>query len=173
MIKALTTLIKSLSSNTNPGALAHAFCCGMLLGFLPKNNILWYILFILICFMRIQRTVFSLSTLTFSLLSPLFDPFFHNIGFWILSLEKASPFYSFLLNIPFVAFTKFNNTIVAGSFVFGIIAYIPLFVLSILFIKLWRKYFAEKIRNTRIVKIMKGIPFVQKISEITGYNYEK
>ena len=106
MIKALTTLIKSLSSNTNPGALAHAFCCGMLLGFLPKNNILWYILFILIFFMRIQRTVFSLSTLTFSLLSPLFDPFFHDIGFWILSLEKASPFYSFLLNIPFVAFTK-------------------------------------------------------------------
>lgn len=169
MIKTLAKIIKSLSSNTNPGALSHAFCCGMLLGFLPKNNVLWYIFFILFFFMRIQRTVFSLSTIIFSLLSPLLDTVFHNIGFWILSLENAAPLYSFLLNIPFVAFTKFNNTIVAGSLLFGLTTYIPLYILSRLFIKVWRNVLAEKIRNLKIVKIIKGIPFIQKIAAITEY----
>ena len=45
MIKFLTNIFKALNSNSHPGEIAHAICCGMLLGYKTKNNALWYILF--------------------------------------------------------------------------------------------------------------------------------
>ena len=50
MIKAIAKLFKALNANVNPGEIAHAFSCGILLGLMPKNNVFWYLLFIFILF---------------------------------------------------------------------------------------------------------------------------
>ena len=51
MLKAIIKFFKALNSNVHPGAVAHAVCLGMILGFMPKTNALWYILtvFFLLC----------------------------------------------------------------------------------------------------------------------------
>ncbi len=164
MLKYFTKLIKALSSNSDPGSIAHAFALGMLLGFMPKNNILWYFIFIFVFFMRIQRATLTLSTIIGSLLACLLDPLFDFIGYWILTLSFAQNFYLKLLDIPFVSFTKFNNTIVMGSFAFALIAYVPFYWLARLFIFLWRKYIANFVRKLKLVKMMKQIPFIKKIA---------
>ena len=43
MLKVIVKFLKALNSNSHPGEIAHAVCLGMLLGFLPKNNIFWFI----------------------------------------------------------------------------------------------------------------------------------
>lgn len=168
MLKPLMNLIKALSSNTDPGALAHAFSCGILLGFLPKDNMLWYVLFIFIFFMRIQRSVFSLVTVAASLLAALLDPVFDSVGYWILTLGGAQNFYAALLEIPFVAFTKFNNTVVMGALVVGLASYIPFYIIARVFIFVWRKYLAESVRKLKLVKMLKQIPLITKIAEMAG-----
>ena len=55
MLKFLVKLLKALNSNSHPGEIAHAVCLGMLLGFLPKNNIFWYVITVFVLFMRINK----------------------------------------------------------------------------------------------------------------------
>lgn len=164
MFKPLAKLLKALSSNRDPGAIACAFACGMVLGFMPKDNALWYILFIFIFFMRIQRGAFAIALILGSLLAPSLDPQFHKIGYYILSMENMQTTYARILNIPFVSFTRLNNTIVMGSLAFGIAAYIPMYVFARLFVFVWRRYVGNLIRKIKIFQMIKQIPLVEKIS---------
>ncbi len=170
MIKAFVKLIHALSSNTSPGEIAHAFSCGILLGFMPKDNLMWYILFILILFLRIQRSVLTVSIFVGALLTGILDPYFDDLGTYILTQKQLIPYYYKLLNIPFVAFTKFHNTIVMGSLVVGLLVYIPCCVVARLLIFIWRNVFAAKIKNTKIAKligqILKQVPFLQKLTDM-------
>lgn len=168
MLKAIAKLLGAISSNTRPGAIAHAVSCGVLLGFMPKDNLLWYILFIFILFMNIQRGAYALSILLGAAFTVFLDPLFDSVGYSILTVESVKPYYASLLDIPFVAFTKFNNTVVMGSFVCGVAAYIPLYVLARLFVWAWRKYLAEKVRKLKIAAVLKNIPLVEKIAGMMG-----
>nr|WP_318717424.1 TIGR03546 family protein [uncultured Treponema sp.] len=168
MLKAIAKLLGAISSNTRPGAIAHAVSCGVLLGFMPKDNLLWYILFIFILFMNIQRGAYALSILLGAAFTVFLDPLFDSVGYSILTIESVKPYYASLLDIPFVAFTKFNNTVVMGSFVCGVAAYIPLYVLARLFVWAWRKYLAEKVRKLKIAAVLKNIPLVEKIAGMMG-----
>ena len=168
MLKAIAKLLGAISSNTRPGAIAHAVSCGVLLGFMPKDNLLWYILFIFIMFMNIQRGAYALSILLGAAFTVFLDPLFDSVGYSILTVESMKPYYASLLDIPFVAFTKFNNTVVMGSFVCGVAAYIPLYVLARLFVWAWRKYLAEKVRKLKIAAVLKNIPLVEKIAGMMG-----
>ena len=168
MLKAIAKLLGAISSNTRPGAIAHAVSCGVLLGFMPKDNLLWYILFIFILFMNIQRGAYALSILLGAAFTVFLDPLFDSVGYSILTVESMKPYYVSLLDIPFVAFTKFNNTVVMGSFVCGVAAYIPLYVLARLFVWAWRKYLAEKVRKLKIAAVLKNIPLVEKIAGMMG-----
>ena len=168
MIKPVVKLVKALSTNTDPGEIAHAFACGILLGYMPKNNLLWYILFVAILFMRIQRSALTLSLILGALLAPLCDPLFDKVGWWILTQQGAIPTYRYLLNIPFVAFTKFNNTIVMGSLACGIIVYIPLYWICRGIVLLWRKCIAGPLNKTPALKAMKNLPLIESIAKIAG-----
>nr|MCR4900017.1 TIGR03546 family protein [Treponema sp.] len=115
MLKALIRFFKALNSNSHPGEIAHAVCLGMILGFMPKSNALWYILTVFFLFVRINKGSFILFTFLFSLLAPVLDNLFDTIGWWFLNIDKFKMFFAWLLEIPFVGFTRFNNTIVMGS----------------------------------------------------------
>ncbi len=166
MLKPFVKLIQALSSNTAPSQIAHAFSCGILLGFLPKDNILWYLLFVFMLFMRLQRGLFALSIIVGSLLTALLDPTFDSVGTAILTNEALIPYFVKLLNIPFVAFTKFNNTIVMGSLFCGIIMYIPCYVFARIFTLLWRKYMATYVRKIKFLTAIKQVPGIKKIIEL-------
>ncbi len=166
MFKKLILFLKALNSNRHPGEIAHAVCLGMILGFLPKNNALWYILTVFFIFMRINRGSFILFTFLFSLLAPLLDPIFDNVGYWILTLDKLEPVFSKLLDVPFVGFTKFNNSIVCGSLVLSLLAYTPLYWLTRLILKYWRASLAPVIRKSKLVTFLSKIPLIQKIGEM-------
>lgn len=165
MWKKIAKFLKAFNSNRDPGVIAAGFSAGILLGFMPKNNVLWYILCIFIFFLRIQKPAYVLSMLVASMLAFSLDPIFDSIGYAVLTWEKAIPLYTQLLNTPFISFTKFNNTIVMGSLVSGIVLFVPLYFLFRLFILLWRKYIAQAIKKSKIQVIISKIPLVSKIRD--------
>ncbi|MBO5608671.1 MAG: TIGR03546 family protein [Treponema sp.] len=165
MLKAFVKLIKALSSNTAPGEIAHAFAWGVILGFMPKDNALWYILFIFIFFMRIQRGVMTITMLIVSLFAGIADPFFNEVGYWILSHPAMQSPMTTLINTPFVAFTKINNTIVMGCLACSAAAYIPLYIISRVLTWIWRKYLGAALKNLKVVKMIGNVPLVQKIAD--------
>jgi uncharacterized protein (TIGR03546 family) len=163
MLKFIIRFLKAINSNQHPGEIAHAVCLGMILGFMPKTNALWYILTVFFLFMRINKGTLALSTVLFSLLAPALDPLFDTIGWWFLTQEKLAPAFTWLLDIPFVGFTKFNNTIVSGSLLFSLICYIPVYFISRLIIKLWRTKISYALRKTKLIIFLSKLPLIKKI----------
>ena len=166
MLEKIVKMLRALNSNSNPGEIAHAFSIGVLLGFLPKGNLLWGFLFFLMIFFRINKGTYFLTILLTSLFMPFVYPYFHQIGLWFLQLEELQNVFHFLIEIPFVAFTRFNNTIVMGALIAGIVLYIPLYVLSRLFVRFWRKVAAPKINETKFVQRLRTFSLAKKITGI-------
>ncbi len=168
MLKFIVKLFKALNSNSNPSEIAHAVSIALILGFLPKNNLLWYLLMVFFIFMRINKGTFVIFTFLFSLLTPFIDPYFDRIGTFLLTIPSMQSIYSTLMDIPFVSFTNFNNTIVAGSLASSIVLYIPVFVLSRIFVSLFRKSIIPLIRKTKLAIFIQNLPTVKKISDFTN-----
>jgi uncharacterized protein (TIGR03546 family) len=163
MIGYIIKLLKSLNENTSPGEIAHAVSIGILLGLMPKNNLLWYMLFVFFLFVRSNKSVFFLMTILSSLAAPLLDPVFNTMGEAILLFKPLVPVYRTLLDIPFVGFTKFNNTIVTGSLVTGLILYIPVYLLARLFVAQWRTHIASALAKQPFVRALYKLPLIHKI----------
>lgn len=166
MLKKLIKFFQALNKNANPNEIAHAVCLGMMLGFMPKGNLLWFALTIAWIFLRINKGALVIFTFLFSLLAPVLDPFFDNFGYAILTLSFMEPVFTAILNVPLLGFTKINNTIICGSLFTSLILYIPIFFLSKLFIKVWRNTLAGKIRKTKLMKFLKKLPLVKKIGDL-------
>ncbi|MGI5172118.1 TIGR03546 family protein [Treponema sp. OMZ 840] len=164
MIAPVVKLFKALNTNSHPGEIAHAASIGILLGFVPKNNALWYILFVFFLFVRIHKGTLFLSILLGTLIAPLFDPLLDALGYAVLNIGALKPAYAALLEIPFVAFTKFNNTIVAGSLTASLILYIPVYILTRFLVSGWRKFAAPALAQNKFVQALYKTPLAAKIA---------
>ncbi len=168
MLKPFIKLFIAISSNTDPGAIAAGFSAGILLGFMPKDNLLWALISIFILFLYIQRGTFLIAMLLGSALAGVLDPSFDSLGRLILTNEKLIPYFASALEIPFVSLTKFNNSIVMGSFTIGVLIYLPLFYLIKLLVILWRKYIAQTVQKILVLHVINKIPFIDKIKAIVS-----
>lgn len=164
MLSYIIKLLKALGANSKPSQIANSFCIGFILGVMPKNNLLWWLVFVFFMFVRINKAGYFIMMLLGAFISPYLDPTFHKIGEFVLTYEPLVPVYSKLLEIPFVGFTRFNNTIVCGSLVAGIIAYIPLYIFMLIFIWVWRKWIAPFFNRSKVVKMFFQLPLVRKLT---------
>ncbi len=168
MIRYIVKMFRALNANANPGEIAHAFSIAVLLGFLPKNNLLWYLLFIFFLFVRINKGAYFILMFLFSMIAPLADPVFNSVGYKILTLPALESTFSTLIEIPFVGFTRFNNTIVMGSLLCGIILYIPVYIFGRAFVKIWRTVIASRIRKNPVMKAFYKLPLVDKFRNLAS-----
>ncbi|HQT92643.1 MAG TPA: DUF2062 domain-containing protein, partial [Candidatus Kryptobacter bacterium] len=65
---------------------------------------------------------------TFALIAYIFDPIFHSFGYFLL-VDVTAPhaFWTYLYNAPIAPLSRFNNTVVPGSFVSGVILSVPIY----------------------------------------------
>ncbi len=164
MAAPVIKLFKALNTNSHPGEIAHAASIGILLGLVPKNNALWYILFVFFLFVRIHKGCLFLSILLGTPIAPLFDPLFDSLGYTVLTFEALKPAYGNLLEIPFVAFTEFNNTIVAGSLTASLILYTPVYTLTRFLVFVWRKFAAPAFTQSKFIQALYKAPLIAKIA---------
>lgn len=168
MFKYLTRLIKAMNANTHPGDIAHAVALGLMLALVPKGNLLWPFLFILALFIRMNKGAFFLSLIAFSFIVPFADVPLERFGNIVLTIPVLQPIFSEMYRTPFVGLTRFNNTMVAGSFLAGCIAYVPVYLLMRLFLSLYRKKLQPIITNSKLYKLILKIPLVKKIADTSG-----
>ncbi|ULQ59008.1 TIGR03546 family protein [Brucepastera parasyntrophica] len=162
MFKYIKLFFRSLNANAHPGDIAHAVALGFLLALVPKGNLLWIFLFCLVLFIRVNKGAFFISLILLSFIVPLADSLLDSIGYAVLSFGPMQPAYTVLYQTPFVAFTGFNNTIVAGAFVTGVVLYIPLYFGVKALIVQYRKVLQPKISQSKFVKFFSSFPLSSK-----------
>lgn len=163
IINWIVKALKALNSNQNPIGVALGISFGVFLGIMPSDNLLWFIVLILTFFIDLNMAIQFVFLGIFKLFNFVFDNLIHNIGYFILTQEKLSPFFTELANTPVIPLTRFNNSMVMGGFVFGLILFVPLTIILVLLIKYYRNTLREKIVNSKIVKWFMASPMVTGI----------
>lgn len=166
MFKKLIKLLKLLNSNSKASQIANSFCIGLILGLMPKNNLLWFMILVFFMFVRIHKACYGLMIIVGALIAPSLDPLFDKVGYAVLTFGPMENAYAWLLNVPVMGFTKFNNTVVAGSLVCGLIAYIPVFFFAEGFIYVWRRFVAPLLIKSKAMAAFYKVPLVKKLVEL-------
>ena len=165
MIKAIVRLIHPLGSNIKRSQIAAGFAWGLLLGLIPAGNFFWIVLLLISFFFNHNHATKILFMVLLMLFAPVIRPLVDLVGWQVLHIGALQPFFTTMYNMPFVPFTKFNNTLVAGGLVGGVILWLPVFFLIMALIPLYRNKVAPKIRNSKIVKTIRKLPFFSLIDK--------
>lgn len=156
MFSQLIKFVRVLSSETAPIQISFGFALAMIAGLTPLlsvHNVL--VIFCLLLF-RINLAAFLLGWAFFSGLAYLLDPLFHDLGRAVLTHEALNPLWTELYNQPFWRIARFNNTIVMGSLLASLIAFIPLLLISNLLIRHYRSDVMIYVQNSRLFKFLKS-----------------
>jgi uncharacterized protein (TIGR03546 family) len=159
--KFIREVLKILQADISPNQIAFGFALGLFLGLVP-GLVLKCMFFLLIMILRVNVGAVFLGAAIFAVFNFFVDPISDRIGFYILNIDVALPFYTFLYDMPIIPFTKFNNTVVMGNFVLSLVLFVPVVFLSKKFILHYRKHCREKVAKWRIVKIFTAGYFAKK-----------
>ena len=163
MISFIAKIFVALNSNSRPGELASGIAFGICLALIPGGNLLWFLIFAIAFLLKHNLAAMLLSTLLFSLPASLADPLLHKTGLAILNMPALHDFFTGLYNTPVLPWLKFNNSMVMGSFLWSLILWIPLFILFRILVKLYRNRIASRLAESKLVKSLKGVPWIGKI----------
>ena len=165
MIKPIAKLIVALNGNIKKSQIAAGFSWGLLLGLIPAGNIFWIILFAASFFFKHHHASKILVLAIMKLLAGAVAPLMDMAGWEILHIEALQPLFTSLYNMPFVPWTRFNNTLVAGGLVSGLILWLPVFFLVSLLVPVYRSKVVPKIRNSKILVAIKKMPLISPLIE--------
>jgi len=158
MIRAIAEFIRALNGYDKKNELAAGFAWGLLLGLIPAGNVFWIVLFLFSFFLKHNYWTKLIFMTLLIILSPLIMPLVDLLGWQILHISALQPVFTSMYNTPFVPFTKFNNTLVAGGLVAGVILWWPVYLLFMWLIPLYRNTIGTKLKNSKVVKKILKFP---------------
>jgi len=160
MIKPIAKLIAALNGNLRKGQIAAGFSWGLLLGLVPVGNAFWIVLFVVSFFFKHHHASKLLVLAILKIISGAVAPLMDTVGWAFLHIDVLQSFFTALYNMPFVPLTKFNNTLVAGGLVSGIVLWLPVFFLIFLLVPLYRNNVVPRIRNSKINGVIRKLPLI-------------
>ncbi|HUX13515.1 MAG TPA: TIGR03546 family protein [Spirochaetia bacterium] len=167
-IRWIARIIAVLNSNRRPIEVGAAVACAFLLALMPSGNLLWIILFLLTFFLRLNLGIEMVFLAVFGLLAPLVDRPVDAVGYWFLTIPGLQGLFTALYAVPLAPFTRFNNSMVAGGLLLGLAAWIPVCLLAMQGVVLYRRHVHPRIVNSKLVRAIKSSPLVSRLSLAVG-----
>lgn len=121
LIKQLINLIRLLHSDTGQSQIAAGLAFGVFLGFAPFLSLQTALVLFVVFIFRVQLGAAFLSAFFFKFVAFLLDPVADPIGRSLLENPALRPLWTSMYNVPLLPMTRFNNSIVLGSFALSIL----------------------------------------------------
>jgi uncharacterized protein (TIGR03546 family) len=126
IIKPLRMACKALLAQSSPGQLSMGLAMGVLVGLVPKGNLLAIVLGMVLAATRVNLGIAAAAIVACTFASSFLDPVSDRIGVWLLSQPQLHSLWTQLYNTPVMPWTAFNNSVVLGSLVLGLVLLYPL-----------------------------------------------
>ncbi|MFT4764908.1 MAG: hypothetical protein ACI9OH_002011 [Oleispira sp.] len=159
MIAMLAKLLKALNSDSAPGQIALAFALALIAGLTPLFSLHNVLILFIACIVRINFGAFLLGILFFSGLAYLIDPAAIALGESVLTNPGAQGFLTELYQSDFWRATRFNNTLVTGSLIIALLAFVPVLLFSRWLISAYRNKLMVWVEKLKITKLLKASKF--------------
>src|SRR5687768_7419145 len=130
-LKLFRSLVKTLHSDGSPGQIAVGIALGAALGLTPIANAHNVVILLLLAVLNVSFAAGLLAWGVFVPIGFMLDPVFDRLGRWLLvDAQALRPLWTSWDNIPGVALTNFNNTVVLGSVVAWLLLFVPIYFAS-------------------------------------------
>ena len=113
---------------TKPHHIALAVALGVMLGLVPKANLIALVLVLALFLTRCNLGFGILTAALVSLAMPRIDVMADSLGTRLLAETSVIDLESTLIQYPLFAWTSLNNTLVLGCFIIGVIAFFPVYL---------------------------------------------
>lgn len=138
--------------------LAMGVTLGMLAGLIPKDSLFAYGFGCLLLLTTANLLTGGISIFCFSWIGALLDPLTHRLGNYILTVDYFEPTLASLYQLPLMPWTRFENTVVTGNLILGLILAVPVYRLSFIVFERYGKLVSDRISNSRIGRWMFALP---------------
>jgi len=169
MIKMIAKFLKVLNSETEPGQISLAFSLAMILGLTPLMSLHNLVVILLMLVVRVNLSACILGWLFFSGFAYILDPLFNLIGLAVLTSKGLEGLWASLYAITIFRLAKFNNSIVIGSFLFSLVFFIPLYLISNQGIRKYRVYVLEWVQKTKLMRAFKANKLYKAYQAVSGW----
>lgn len=120
LMRPVRQLAQVFAASDSPRQVAAGFTLGMIIGLLPKGNLVVLFLTLVLCAVRINKPAGLMAMAVFSLVGPLLDGLAHQLGGLVLIWEAPRPYYVWLNELPMGPWLALNNTVVVGQLLIGL-----------------------------------------------------
>jgi uncharacterized protein (TIGR03546 family) len=115
----LQRAIQRLFAGDSPHQLAAGFTLGMMIGLVPKANLIAVALCALVFSLRVNKGFVIAAAVAFSLVGTWADPFTHKVGASVLAVDSLQSVFAAVYGLPLGRWLGFHNTVVTGSLLVG------------------------------------------------------
>jgi len=156
-LQFITKFIKVMRAGASPAQIAGGFALGSLIGLMPFLTLQSAVIFCVLFLLNVNLSAATLAIFIFSFGAFLLDPVFHNLGFYMLTgLNTLQGLWTKLYNMPVAPLTRFNNTVVMGSFLGGLVLFAPVYFGMKKLVVAYREGLEAKIKKWKLVQVITG-----------------
>jgi uncharacterized protein (TIGR03546 family) len=157
ILKLLQSLVKTLHSDGTPGQIAAGIALGAALGLTPIANAHNLVVVLLLAVLNVSFASGLLAWGVFVPVGFMLDPIFHRVGRMLLVDTPAlRPMWTAVDNVPGLALTNFNNTVVLGSVVVWLVLFIPLYFAAKVGVVRYRETIGKKVMESKFYKALQA-----------------
>lgn len=150
-------IINLLHSDDSPRSIAGGFALGAIIGLTPLMSLHNLFVFCLVLLINVSIPAACFGIFLCSGFAYLLDPVFHKIGYYLLvNVAFLKPFWTYLYNIPVAPLLRLNNTVVLGSLVTALLAFIPNYFGFKQVVCLYRLHLKEKVEQLKVIQFLKA-----------------
>jgi uncharacterized protein (TIGR03546 family) len=171
-LKLIRDFIKILREGQTPAQVAGGFALGSILGLSPNLTLQGILVWLVILVLDVNLSAAFVALTVFSLFAFLLDPMFHWVGFQVLvNVDALKSIWTTLYNAPIAPLTRFNNTVVMGSFLCALVLFLPVYFGMKKFVVAYRAHVGAKVEKWKVYQWVKRSTLVQwyeKLRDLGG-----
>lgn len=154
-LQLVKNFIQILRSGQTPRQIAGGFALGSMVGLMPFFTLQGLLLWLVILLFDVNLSAAILSATLFTLVAYLFDPVFHALGYFVLTdISALQGLWTSLYNAPIAPLTRFNNTVVLGSLLCGLVLFLPIYFGMRRFVLAYRAHLHTRIEKWKIYQVI-------------------
>lgn len=161
-LKIFKDFLAILREGQTPRQVAAGFTLGSIIGFSPMLTLQGAVVWLVILLFDVNLGAAFLALALCKLCAYLLDPAFHWLGYQILAnIDALRPLWTMLYNAPVAPLTRFNNTVVMGSFVSALVLAFPIYFAFKRLVIAYRKTIGARVEKTKIYQVIRHSSLVQ------------
>ncbi len=166
ILKPLRLALKALLAQSSPRQMSMGLALGVLVGLVPKGNLLAVFLGIFLAATRVNLGIAAAAIVAVTFGSSLLDPVSDRVGSWLLTLPSLQNTWTQLYNAPVMPWTAFNNSVVLGSFVIGLIVIYPVHRVSRPVFEKYSALVGPWARKFWLARVLLGAEWADRLGEV-------